>query len=382
MRDGRVDTEREGLSRTDRRTELVVLGHRRDLVRARLRRGRVLVADLLAALGRKGRGRERSQVGVPRDGAGPRGEVHRDTVVVLPVDLQVVELAELHPGRLLRGLGRLAHVAGGLVARDVGALVVLRRGRRAESRGLAVDADLDVGPELALHLLVVLRLDRDLARAFGLSLEHRAGLDPGAVALEDGDRVVHRRPGLAGLRLDGSECGTGLGDLLGLLGHPHEVVDDVDLALDAQSLGGRVVEASLVATRLLAQDAGAVLAEDPVVGLDLPVVELALAGDGVHDLVPEPRAHRLGDTGSRLDLVAGHGLRLDVEVDIALVRGLELGRGRNVVGGLERGLAVGGLGHDGLRGVRREGRETGHHCQHGKCCDDAIDETHCCSPFR
>jgi hypothetical protein len=388
VRDRGVDAERLGRSGSDRRAALRVRGHDRDRVSSaaglgHLGRGLVPVADLLTTVGRHRRGRERTVDGVPGDGAAAGREADGDAVVVRPVDLQVVELAELHPHRLLRGLRRLALVTLRLVAGDVRALVVLLRGRLAERRRTALEGDVDVGLELALDLLVVPCLDRDLARALGLSLERRAGLDPGAVALEDEDRVLHRRPGLARLRLDGSERGTRLGDLLGLLGHPHDVVGNRDLARDAQALRRRVVVLpGLVAARLLPGHTLAVLAERGVTGLDSHALEHALAGSWVDDLVPVPGAHLPLFAGSGLDLLAGHGLDLDVEEDLALLLGLELGRGRDVIGGLERGLSVLDVGDVRLRGVRRGGRETGQQCQHGEHRDDGTNDAHCCSPFR
>lgn len=385
-----VDAERLGRSGSDRRTELVVLGHHGDRVSSaaglgHLGRGLVPVADLLTTLGRHRRGRERTVDGLPGDGAASGGEVDGDTVVVRPVDLEVVELAELHPGRVLRRRLGLADVALRLVAGDAGALVVLRRGlsRLAPCRGLPLDVQVDRGLELSLHLLVVACGDRDLARALGLSLRHRAGLDHHAVALVDEDRVVDRRPGLAGLRLDGGECGTGLGDLLGLLGHPLDVVADLDLALEAHALRRGVVPSThLVATGLLASDTVAVGADGVVPSLETVGSEHALAGGGVDDLVPDLGADGPLLAGSGLDLPAGHGLGLDVEVEPASGLGLELGRGDDVVGGLERGLAVRGRRDDRLGASRRDGRETEQHSQHGEHRDDAVDDAHYCSPFR
>ena len=62
---GGEDVERLSRSGTDRRTELSVLGHDRDHVRAGLRRGLVVVAHLHSALGGLGGVRERTSAGVP-----------------------------------------------------------------------------------------------------------------------------------------------------------------------------------------------------------------------------------------------------------------------------------------------------------------------------
>lgn len=222
----------------------------------------------------------------------PVGEVHRHAVVRRRVDVDVVDLTELHERRRVRR--RVARVPLGLVPRDVRALVVRRRVLRAlqgdggEGSGLR--------RSVALGLAACLGLDDAFSHLDGLHHRRRLGAHH--------DR--HQR-----LRGDGRSTGQSAGraaehaldrDLAGRLPGDLGLVDDVALVPDLHHDLEHLVDVSAhaVLARLddgVARAVDGDVAHDGVVGLDVT------GHDQVEDvLVQVQLLVPLQDGGPLLDL--------------------------------------------------------------------------------
>ncbi len=259
-------------------------------------------ADLDAVLGSLAGVRERSPVGVPEDLARVTlGEVDGDTVfhrgrLVRQRLVEVVELPELHERR--RRLRRVALVARRLVARDVRALVVLRRVVSALGQGVRLRRCLGerVRPHLGLDLDdgLAVELQGEVARRLGLGLgeqldEHAAtrrttsdSVGSGhAAALAVGVARVGVAPrlGVSGHLL------VGLGDSFDV---PLELLDELHLAANGvlRRLALRNTDLDLVVADRVTD--GAV---DPAEALPLGVALPVPAGRALR-VVACPERHR------------------------------------------------------------------------------------------